>query len=153
MKMVGIVATDDPMIYRRLPGMALTHVRYIGHGMFVGIIADCHGVLAPAGPSMLPFRVREIVTADGCDVWCGRRLVGRRMSLSDKRELTVTIRQHVLMAGRHFAFFFPSRGTIARHISHAREVPDGQPVPVDGRRSRGVRARAEGEHDGPAVLG
>ena len=54
------------------------------------------------------FKVREIVPADRWDVWSGKRLVGRRMSPSDLRELCRTVRESVLRGMRHMKVIFPS---------------------------------------------
>ena len=89
--------------------MALDKVRYYENGVFIGGIVTKapDGCWAPARLAVYSFKVREIVPADRWDVWCGRQLVGRRMSPSDHRELTTTIYESALRATRHLKEYFP----------------------------------------------
>ena len=93
---------------KHMVGLAIDQVRYSADGIFIGSIVT----MAPDGrwvPHCLQaysFKVREIVPADRWDVWCGRQLVGRRMSPSDLREQCRTVRESVLRGMRHMKEVF-----------------------------------------------
>ena len=120
MRMVGIDLTEKQdsscptrcwefQHCRRVRGVALDKVRHYENGVFIGSIVTKapNGCWVPTRLAVYSFKVREIVPADRWDVWCGRQLVGRRMSPSDHRELTTTIYESVLRAARHLKEYVP----------------------------------------------
>ena len=95
---------------KHMVGWAIDQVRYYSDGIFIGSIVTMapDGEWVPHCLQAYSFKVREIVPADRWDVWSGKRLVGRRMSPSDLRELCRTVRESVLRGMRHMKVFFPS---------------------------------------------